>query len=180
MIEILFQMYSKRVQNTCQVLRTLFILCRAISNAVLLRQLLKERQRTFDRLRFDAVGRAEVSGAAEVRAGDEQEVVLLGTLAEGIVVRLQRPREEVERALRLDTREARAHESLVEHRAVLLVRRYIRGQPRAARDDELPQRWRIHMREDARRTCDSTVDTRKVGRLIGHDDVADALSCKRE
>ena len=36
------------------------------------------------------------------------------------------------------------------------------------------------MREDARRTCDSAVDTRKIRDLIRHDDVAYALSCKRE
>ena len=89
MIEILFQMYSKRVQNTCQVLRTLFSLCRPISNAVFFRQLLKERQRAFDRLLLDAVGRAEVSGATEIRAGDEQKVVLLGALAEGIIIFFQ-------------------------------------------------------------------------------------------
>ena len=77
-----------------------------LSDAILLRQLFKKRQGALDRLRRDAVGGAEMPRAAEVAAGDKQKIILLGTLAEGMVVRLQRLRKKVERALRLDAGEA--------------------------------------------------------------------------
>ena len=53
-------------------------------------ELLEERQGTFNRLRLDAVGRAEVARAAEIRARYEQQVVLLGALTERIVVFFER------------------------------------------------------------------------------------------
>ena len=53
------------------------------------RQCLEPRQRPFDHFRLDAIGDPEVAGSTEVAAGDQQQVELLGSLAESHVIRFQ-------------------------------------------------------------------------------------------
>lgn len=73
-----------------------------------------------------------MSGSAEVRAGNEQQVVFLRPLAERAVIRLQRAREQIERALRLDAGIAHFRQTAVQQVAVGPVHRNIARQVGAA------------------------------------------------
>ena len=88
-----------------------------------------------------------MSGSAEVRAGNEQQVIFLRPLAKRAVIRLQRAWEQIERALRLDAGIAHFRQTAVQQVAVGPIHRNIARQVGAAGRDALEQARRADIAE---------------------------------
>ncbi len=100
-------------------------------------------RRTFFGL--DAVRHAEVAGAAEAVTGDQRQVIFQRLLAERLCVVLQRLREDVERAVRLDDGEAQRDQLVVDQVHVRLVDGQVAGHVKAALDGHLDEGRRAVM-----------------------------------
>ena len=123
-----------------------------------------------------AVGEADVAGAAEAGGGDNEEVLLLGPLTEGIRILDGRLHEKVEGTLRLYAVEADAGERAVEQIPVSAIGIDVAGVSDAVGNHLLHEAGRADIAQGTAGAADGVVNIFTVCRFIRHQNVADALT----
>ena len=127
-----------------------------------------------------AVGEADVAGAAEAGGGDDEEVLLLGPLTEGIRILDGGLHEKVEGTLRLYAVEADAGERAVEQIPVPAIGIDVAGVSDAVGNHLLHEAGRADIAKGSAGAADGVVNIFTVRRFIRYQNVADALARQGE
>ena len=121
-----------------------------------------------------------MTGGTEIRTRNDQQVIFLCAFTEGAVVRLERLREQIKRAVRLDTAIPHRGQTVKEQVAVGLVDRNIAGLVGTACRHALEHTRRTNITECAACTADSGIQFSAVGGCRRHEHIADTLTRQRQ